>query len=314
MKPLVIGSRGSALALWQAEHIKRRLKDELGLDSSIAIIKTKGDKILDVPLAKVGGKGLFTKELEEQLLNKSIDLAVHSLKDVPVVLESSLSLVAITKRANYSDCLLSMKYDSLESLPQGAKVGTTSLRRAMQLNMQRNDLDTLSLRGNVQTRIARLKEGVFDAIILAKAGLERLNIDTSEITHITTLESMIPAMGQGALGVEMLSSHAMTETIARLNDDTTCLCVSAERAFVRELNGGCQVPIGVCAEFSDNELHLRAILGLPNGKEILADSAKANVSLQDIKGAEALGVSLAQSFIEKGALPLLQKAAQMAFA
>lgn len=313
-KELVIGSRGSVLALWQAEYIKSRLKDECGLESRIQIVKTRGDKILDVPLAKIGGKGLFTKELEEMLLSGEIDLAVHSLKDVPVEFVSGLGLVAITEREDPSDCFVSVKYPNLESLPQGAKVGTTSLRRSMQIQKTRGDLDTLSVRGNVQTRLEKLHNGTFDAIILAQAGLNRLEISTKDAPYIVPLEFMIPAMGQGALGIEMREDSPYVSHIAKLSHAQSALCVSAERAFVRTLEGGCQVPIGVYARYIGNVLSLQAIVGLPNGSEVITDSLFDTMRLDNISASENLGVNLAKSFIEKGARELLARAEKMAFA
>lgn len=317
-RKLIIGTRGSALALWQAQYVKNRLKNECGLDSELEIIKTQGDKILDVPLAKIGGKGLFTKELEQKLLDKEIDLAVHSLKDVPVEILPLLDLAAITEREDCRDCFLSMKYESLESLPQGARVGTTSLRRSMQIKAFRADLDTLSLRGNIQTRLEKLKNGVFDAIILAQAGVKRLGIDVENndmgICHIVPLDFMIPAMGQGALGIEMRKDNPYFETISRLTHKRSALCVSAERSFVRELEGGCQVPIGVQAVYENGILRLRAMVGLPNGQEILQESLEDSMLEEDKAKAESLGKNLAQSFITKGAKEILSRARDMAFA
>nr|WP_317403276.1 hydroxymethylbilane synthase [uncultured Helicobacter sp.] len=317
-KKLIIGTRGSALALWQAEYVKSRLKDECGLDSELEIIKTQGDKILDVPLAKIGGKGLFTKELEQKLLDKEIDLAVHSLKDVPVEIIPLLDLAAITEREDCRDCFLSMKYEGLESLPQGARVGTTSLRRSMQIKAFRADLDTLSLRGNIQTRLEKLKNGVFDAIILAQAGVKRLGIDVKKndmgICHIVPLDFMIPAMGQGALGIEMRKDSAYFEIVSKLTHKKSALCVSAERSFVRVLEGGCQVPIGVQAVYENGILRLRAMVGLPNGQEILQESLEDSMLEDEIVRAEALGNKLAQSFIAKGAKKILSRARDMAFA
>lgn len=317
-RKLIIGTRGSALALWQAQYVKSRLKDECGLDSELEIIKTQGDKILDVPLAKIGGKGLFTKELEQKLLDKEIDLAVHSLKDVPVEIVSLLDLAAITEREDCRDCFLSMKYENLESLPQNAKVGTTSLRRSMQIKAFRADLDTLSLRGNIQTRLEKLKNGVFDAIILAQAGVKRLGIDVEKndmgICHIVPLDFMIPAMGQGALGIEMRKDSPYFESISKLTHKTSALCVSAERSFVRVLEGGCQVPIGVQAVYESGILRLEAMVGLPNGQEILQESLEDSVLEEDIARAESLGKNLAQSFITKGAKEILSRARDMAFA
>ena len=199
MQELVIGTRGSVLALWQARYIQKRLQDELGISSRLQIVKTKGDKITDVPLAKIGGKGLFTKELEEMLLENKIDLAVHSLKDVPVVLPNGLELVCITEREDVRDCFLSNSYENIMALPKGAKVGTTSMRRCMQLKTIRSDLKISDLRGNIQTRLQKLQDGVFDAIILACAASNRLCIDISQVRYIAPIpvEVMIPAMGQG---------------------------------------------------------------------------------------------------------------------
>lgn len=328
-KELVIGTRGSALALWQAEYVKARLYNECDMQSRIQIIKTKGDKILDVPLAKIGGKGLFTKELEEMLLSGAIDIAVHSLKDVPVDMVDGLELAAITEREDSKDCMLSMQYNSLFTLPKNAKIGTTSLRRSMQIGRLRADVDTMSLRGNVQTRLQKLKNGEFDAIILARAGVKRLGINTQDVAYITDLDALIPAMGQGALGIQMHKNSPYFALISRLNHPQTALCVSAERAFVRTLNGGCQVPIGVYANYADEVLTLKAIVGLPNGSEIIEECAEMPISKaflesqsalpQDMADSQAmltaqnLGVALAQSFINKGAKELLLRAEKMAF-
>ncbi|WP_104697870.1 MULTISPECIES: hydroxymethylbilane synthase [unclassified Helicobacter] len=310
MREVVIGTRGSLLALWQANHIKERLRLELGIDARLEIVKTKGDKILDVPLAKIGGKGLFTKELEELLLQNKIDLAVHSLKDVPVDFVDGLGLVCITKREDPRDCFLSIKYPSIRDLPMNAKVGTTSLRRSMQLKYLREDLDTQSLRGNVQTRLKRLIDGDFDAIILAKAGLNRLEISSNQIPFIKVLETseMIPAMGQGALGIEARLDDALLTSLKKLNDQETAICTRAERAFIRTLEGGCQVPIGVYAQTEQEKIKITAILGLPNGKRILRDFIEGNKH-----NAENLGIELAQRLIQKGARDILYEAQQIAF-
>lgn len=313
-KTLIIGTRGSVLALWQAEYIKARLEKECGIVSQLRIVKTKGDKILDVPLAKIGGKGLFTKELEEMLLSGDIDLAVHSLKDVPVEFIDGLGLSAITKREDVRDCFLSVKYHDIDSLPKGAKVGTTSLRRSMQIKKFRPDIDTLSLRGNVQTRLKKLHSGEFDAIILAKAGVNRLEITPADVPFITPLDFMIPAMGQGALGIEMRLDSPFFNVLQNLNDRQTALCVSAERAFVRTLEGGCQVPIGVYAQYTNEILKIKAILGLPDGSEVLEDSLQESIKIEDIAKSENLGIAFAQSFINKGAKELLARAQMLAFA
>ncbi len=271
MQKLIIGTRGSVLALWQANHIKDCLEAQYkDIEVEVKIVKTKGDKILDVPLAKIGGKGLFTKELEELLLKGEIDLAVHSLKDVPVEFVEGLGLAAITKREDVRDSFLSFKYASLEELPLGARVGTTSLRRTMQISALREDLETQSLRGNVQTRLKRLQEGDFDAIILAQAGVNRLGIH-KEVPYIVPLDFMIPAMGQAALGVECKKGSKTELLLGFLNDSKAVFETTCERAFVRTLNGGCQVPIGVNATLENGILKVRSILGLPDGSRILRE-------------------------------------------
>lgn len=311
MQQLTIGTRGSVLALWQANHIKECLQTQYPtLQVEIQIVKTKGDKILDVPLAKIGGKGLFTKELEELLLNGTIDLAVHSLKDVPVDFVEGLGLVAITKREDVRDSFLSFKYPSLESLPKGARVGTTSLRRTMQLSALRGDLDTQSLRGNVQTRLKRLKDGEFDAIILAQAGVNRLGLG-EEVPYIVPLDFMIPAMGQAALGVECKKGSEAQSLLAFLNDSKATFETACERAFVRALNGGCQVPIGVNASLEEGILKVRSILGLPDGTRILRECLE--VQVKSVEDCERIGVQMAQSFIKQGAQEILQMAQNWEF-
>ncbi|QQW71522.1 hydroxymethylbilane synthase [Helicobacter pylori] len=303
MEKLVIGSRGSELALWQANHIKERLKKECSMESEVRIVKTKGDKILDTPLNKIGGKGLFTKELEELLLKGAIDLAVHSLKDVPVVFEKGLNLACITKRADVRDTFLSVKFPDLMSLPKGAKVGTTSLRRSMQIKLKRQDLDTESLRGNVQTRLKKLECGEFDAIILAEAGLCRLGIQGAKYRKAFSVKEMIPSMGQGALGVEMLKNHKHFITLQKLNDEESAFCCHLEREFIKGLNGGCQIPIGVHANLMGDEVKIQAVLGLPNGKEVITkekqgDKTKAFIIVQE----------LLEEFLQSGAKEILEKA------
>ncbi|MCQ2876440.1 hydroxymethylbilane synthase [Helicobacter pylori] len=303
MGKLVIGSRGSELALWQANHIKERLKKECSIESEIQIVKTKGDKILDTPLNKIGGKGLFTKELEELLLKGEIDLAVHSLKDVPVVFEKGLDLVCITKRADVRDTFLSVKFPDLMSLPKGAKVGTTSLRRSMQIKLKRQDLDTESLRGNVQTRLKKLECGEFDAIILAEAGLCRLNIQGAKYRKAFSVKEMIPSMGQGALGVEMLKNHKHFITLQKLNDEESAFCCHLEREFIKGLNGGCQIPIGVHASLMGDRVKIQAVLGLPNGKEVITKEKQG-----DKTKAFDLVQELLEEFLQSGAKEILEKA------
>ncbi|WP_120864945.1 hydroxymethylbilane synthase [Helicobacter pylori] len=302
MGNLVIGSRGSELALWQANHIKERLKKECLIESEIQIVKTKGDKILDTPLNKIGGKGLFTKELEELLLKGAIDLAVHSLKDVPVVFEKGLDLACITKRADVRDTFLSMKFPDLMSLPKGAKVGTTSLRRSMQLKLKRQDLDTESLRGNVQTRLKKLECGEFDAIILAEAGLCRLEIQGAKYRKAFSVKEMIPSMGQGALGVEMLKNHKHFATLQKLNDEKSAFCCRLEREFIKGLNGGCQIPIGVHASLMGDRVRIQAVLGLPNGKEAITKEKQG-----DKTKAFDLVQELLEEFLQSGAKEILEK-------
>ncbi|GAA9691377.1 hydroxymethylbilane synthase [Helicobacter pylori] len=303
MGNLVIGSRGSELALWQANYIKERLKKECSIESEIQIVKTKGDKILDTPLNKIGGKGLFTKELEELLLKGEIDLAVHSLKDVPVVFEKGLDLACITKRADVRDTFLSVKFPDLMSLPKGAKVGTTSLRRSMQIKLKRQDLDTESLRGNVQTRLKKLKCGEFDAIILAEAGLCRLNIQGAKYRKAFSVKEMIPSMGQGALGVEMLKNHKHFATLQKLNDEESAFCCRLEREFIKGLNGGCQIPIGVHASLMGDRVKIQAVLGLPNGKEVITKEKQG-----DKTKAFDLVQELLEEFLQSGAKEILEKA------
>ncbi|WQX69812.1 hydroxymethylbilane synthase [Helicobacter pylori] len=303
MEKLVIGSRGSELALWQANHIKERLKKECSMESEIQIVKTTGDKILDAPLNKIGGKGLFTKELEELLLKGTIDLAVHSLKDVPVVFEKGLDLACITKRADVRDTFLSVKFPDLMSLPKGAKVGTTSLRRSMQLKLKRQDLDTESLRGNVQTRLKKLECGEFDAIILAEAGLCRLEIQGAKYRKAFSVKEMIPSMGQGALGVEMLKNHKHFITLQKLNDAKSAFCCRLEREFIKGLNGGCQIPIGVHASLMGDRVKIQAVLGLPNGKEVITKEKQG-----DKTRAFDLVQELLKEFLQSGAKEILEKA------
>lgn len=315
MKRIVIGTRGSVLALWQANFIKDELVN-LGVETELKIIKTTGDKILDAPLAKIGGKGLFTKELEDKLLSGEIALAVHSLKDVPIILPKGLKLVAITKREDVRDCFLSDRFKSLKSLPQNAKVGTTSLRRAMQIKALRPDLETLSLRGNVQTRLKKLKNGEFDAIILAKAGVNRLGITQNEVAFIAPLETnmMIPAMGQGALGLECRENAEIAHILAQLNDKATQIECEAEREFVRLCDGGCQVPIGVNARLHGNTLKISAILGLPNGTKILRESLVGKVDsnkMDCIDLARSIAQNLYKSLESKGAKAILNEALAM---
>src|SRR5579875_182898 len=259
MARLRIGSRGSQLALWQANHVSELLCGR-GHQVAFEIIKTTGDKITDVALAKVGTKGMFTKEIEEALAAGRVDLAVHSLKDLPTELPPGFELAAITTRVNPRDVMLSVKYDSIGSLPKGARVGTSSLRRQAQLKVARPDLVIHPLRGNVDTRVRKLEEGEYDAIILAAAGLTRLG-KTQLVKQVLSEEFMCPAAGQGALGIEIRSGdEAMREHLTFLDDPAARATTTCERALLSKLGGGCQVPIGAFAEAMEDGLKLTAIV------------------------------------------------------
>jgi hydroxymethylbilane synthase len=311
VKKLVIATRKSKLALWQSNHIKDLLKKRYpSLDVELLEMSTKGDKILDTPLAKIGGKGLFTKELEEAMLRGEAHIAVHSLKDVPMEFPKGLILGAVTKREDPRDALLSQNYKSIDELPNGAIVGTTSLRRRMQLLSYRDDLIVKSLRGNVNTRIDKLKNGEFDAIILATAGLNRLGL-TKEVRYMTPIAvtEMIPAMGQAALGIEAVDDKEVLEIISFLNDEKAYIETKVERDFVTILEGGCQVPIGVHAKLSDEEqkITVRAIIGMPDGSKMLKKKKFCTKS-----AFKQMGRELAEEMIEEGAVKLLREAERMA--
>lgn len=299
-----IASRNSALALWQTYHI-RDLLEARGHNIEIITMKTKGDVILDTPLAKIGGKGLFTKELENAMLDGRADIAVHSLKDVPTTFPDGLKLACVCSREDINDAMLSMNFKSFDELPNGARVGTTSLRRRMQLLALRPDLEIISLRGNVNSRIAKLKDGEFDAIILAMAGINRLEL-YKEVNYVSLLNT-IAAMGQGALGIEAVDRADILEAIEFLNDEKSVIETTIERAFVHKLNGGCQAPIGVSARLDGDKIFVRAILGTPDGKEILRDER-----LFDKSDYKVAGDILADEFINKGAKEILARAEEIA--
>ncbi len=292
-----IATRQSALALWQANYVKARLQDiHPGLKVELVGITTRGDKILDVPLAKVGGKGLFVKELEEAMLRGEADIAVHSMKDVPMELPQGLELYAICEREDHRDAFVSPAYESLEQLPEGAVVGTSSLRRQCQASALRPDIKIKSLRGNVNTRLGKLDAGEFDAIILAAAGLLRLDI-ASRIRSFIDESVFLPACGQGAVGIECRSSDDTVKALlAPLNHEETVLTVGAERAFNRRLEGGCQVPIGGFAELKGDQLSMRGLVGQPNGRLVLSDEKTGSAAEP-----EKLGIALADSLLAKGA-------------
>ena len=301
---LTIATRGSRLALWQAEHIKSCLQAIAPeLEIRLNVIKTKGDLILDVPLAKVGGKGLFVKEIEEALLNGEADLAVHSMKDVPMELPQGLLLGCVPPRENPTDCLLSCQYDSVAALPQNACVGTSSLRRQAQLLAQRPDLRIESLRGNVDTRLRKLREGVYDAIVLASAGLNRLEL-TAPCMHSLDPQVFLPAVGQGALGIECREDdYDLFALLAQLEDTPTRVCVEAERGFLAGLEGGCQVPIAGHARLLDDDtLCLEGLVAEVDGSRILRAQKQGHTSQ-----ARQWGLELASEILDQGGRAILEK-------
>lgn len=302
MKILKIATRQSPLALWQAEHIRARL-EALHADLKVELVTfvTQGDKILDTPLAKIGGKGLFVKELEEALLDGRADLAVHSMKDVPMALPEGLTLAVICEREDPFDAFVSNQYAHFNDLPQGAKVGTSSLRRKCQILKQRPDLTIIDLRGNVGTRLSKLDAGLYDAIILASAGLKRLGLH-ERIRHTLDATLSLPAVGQGALGLECRETdHSVLNWIAPLLHAETDTCVRAERAFNAYLEGGCQVPIAGYATLKNNQLHIEGRVGSVDGATLLKVELIGHADQ-----AEQLGITLAQKLLEQGAGDLLK--------
>jgi hydroxymethylbilane synthase len=298
MSKLRMGSRGSQLALWQANHISALLRAR-GHEVEIEIIHTTGDKITDVALAKVGTKGMFTKEIEEALAAGRVDLAVHSLKDLPTELPAGFEIAAITERQDPRDAFCSRNYANVEELPKGARVGTSSLRRQAQLKAVRPDLHIHPLRGNVDTRLRKLEQGEYDAIILASAGLKRLG-KTELIKQIIPAEIMCPAAGQGALGIEIREGDARTgELLAFLNDSNARAATTCERALLNSLGGGCQVPIGAFAEVKSGTLHLESIVADPDGSKVLRDS-------RDGEDPEELGNAAGASLLSRGGDQILE--------
>lgn len=298
---LIIGTRQSLLALWQSNHIASLLHRQYP-DCQVTLKKivTKGDRILDVPLAQIGGKGLFTKEIETELLEGTIDLAVHSLKDMPTVLPEGLCLTAITTRANVGDAFVSNKYASFSQLPQGAVLGTSSLRRKAQLLAVRPDLRIVDLRGNVDTRLRKLDEGQMDAIILAAAGLERLG-HADRIKEIIPPSVCLPAVGQGALAIECRSDNQeVREMLAFLNDLPTRQATDAERAFLGLIEGGCQVPIGVHAEVNAGTVAIEAVIASLDGSTVL----RSNIAGPAADAAE-LGRQLGHRMLTEGGEQIL---------
>lgn len=302
MKTLKIATRQSPLALWQAEHIRARLQ-ELHPDLTVELVKfvTQGDKILDTPLAKIGGKGLFVKELEAALLDGRADLAVHSMKDVPMALPEGLTLAVICEREDPLDAFVSNQFEKFADLPQGAKVGTSSLRRKSQILKQRPDLQIIDLRGNVGTRLAKLDEGQYDAIILASAGLKRLGL-SERIRHCLTPDISLPAVGQGALGLECRAADQdVLALIQPLLHEETDVCVRAERAFNAYLEGGCQVPIAGYATLQNGKIHIEGRVGSPDGQTLL----RAELT-DEANNAQQLGENLARNLLDQGAGELLK--------
>lgn len=306
---IIIGSRGSELALWQANYIKRELeKKNRNVRVEINIIKTKGDKILDVALSKIGDKSLFTKELEVELLAKRIDLAVHSLKDLQTQIPAGLKLAAVTKRHEVEDVLIARKKGmTIKSLPEFAVVATGSLRRRAQLLHFRPDITIIDLRGNVPSRIKKFLESEWDAIILARAGVERLNLK-KHISSFIPKEEILPAVGQGALGIEIREDNkAVEEIIKSLHHEETYKAVIAERALLRTLEGGCQVPIGAFAEVKPSGLYLDAVVGSLDGS--ITYRKKIRGSKND---PEKLGEALAKDLLKAGAKEILNEVYQTA--
>jgi len=298
---LRIATRKSALALWQAEYVKARLEQ---LDPSVAVslvpMVSRGDQLLDSPLAKIGGKGLFVKELETAMLNDEADLAVHSMKDVPMQFPEGLGLYAICEREDPRDAFVSNRYADLDALPAGSVVGTSSLRRQAQIMARRPDLQIRFLRGNVNTRLAKLDAGEYDAIVLATAGLLRLGFD-ARIRYPMPPEVSLPAGGQGAVGIECRSSDTELQALlVQLNDEDSALRVRAERALNTRLNGGCQVPIACYAERENGELWLRGLVGDPDGQRMLRAEARGPEAEP-----EALGIAVAEDLLAQGAQAIL---------
>jgi hydroxymethylbilane synthase len=299
MAKLRIGSRGSQLALWQANHISALLR-ERGHEVELEIIKTTGDKITDVALAKVGTKGMFTKEIEDALAEGRVDVAVHSLKDLPTELPPGFEIAAITTREHANDVFLSVKFDSIDALPRGAKVGTSSLRRQAQLKVMRPDLDIFPLRGNVDTRIRKLEAGEYDAIILAAAGLNRLG-KTEFVKQVIPPDVMCPAAGQGALGIEIREGDsAMRELLSFLDDPNSRETTVAERSLLNELGGGCQVPIGAHAVVHDGRIHLRGVVARPDGTRVLREAMTGT-------DPKALGETVGKKLLAAGGQAILDE-------
>ena len=302
MKPLRIGSRGSILARWQAEFVRKQLFQLTGVEAEIIIIKTSGDKMQQSPLTQIGGKGIFIKELEEALLEESIDLAVHSVKDIPTETPGRLHFPAVCRRDDVRDCLVSHTGTLLANLKQGARVGTGSLRRQAQLRHYRPDLDLRELRGNVDTRLRKVESGEYDAIVLSKAGLDRLGW-SQKITEPLSTEISLPAVGQGAIAIESrVSDQGADEVLSKLNDLETRTAIIAERALLSALQGGCQVPLGAWARMERAELVMEAVVCSVDGTQYVREKASAPPDQ-----AAQLGEHLARVLAEGGARSILEE-------
>ncbi len=308
-RELKIGTRGSALALSQANWVRGKLRQaHADLTVTLVIIKTIGDKIQDAPLAKIGGKGLFVKEIEEALIQKRIDLAVHSVKDVPTELPAELQLFAITEREDPRDVFIAREAKRLSDLPSGAKLGTSSLRRQAQLLHFRKDLELVPIRGNLDTRLKKLERMKLDGVIVALAGVKRLGFE-SRVTEVIPPEICLPAIGQGALGIETRKGDEnVEERIHFLNDPPSAIAISAERAFLKKLEGGCQVPIAAFAQVVDSTLRIEGLVGTVDGRRLIRHHLQGSIDQ-----AESLGRALAEILLEKGAREILEEIYQKSF-
>jgi hydroxymethylbilane synthase len=302
MRHLRIGTRGSLLAKWQAEFVRKQLFALAGVETEIVIIKTAGDKLQNASLTQIGGKGVFVKELEDALLAETIDLAVHSVKDVPTDVPSGLSFPAVLRRDDVRDCLVSAKGATLANLRQGARVGTSSLRRQAQLRHLRPDLDVRDLRGNVDTRLRKVESGEYDAILLAKAGLDRLGL-SQRISEVFSPEVCTPAVGQGAIAVQCRAKDAeAAEVLSRLDDAETRNAIIAERALLKAVQGGCQVPLGAWARMERDQMVMEACVCSVDGTQCIRQRATASP-----EEAAALGERMANLLLEAGAQAILEE-------
>lgn len=302
MKTVRIGTRGSLLAKWQAEYVRKRIFQATGVETEIVIIKTTGDSMQQAPFSQIGGKGVFIKELEEALLDEQVDLAVHSVKDIPTDVSSRLCFPAVCRRDDTRDALIGGKGETLSKLRRGARVGTSSLRRASQLRHARPDLDIREMRGNVDTRLRKVDSGEYEAIVLAKAGLDRLGM-SARITEVLSPDLCMPAVGQGAIAVQArLKDADLSDALAPLDDNETRQSIVAERALLGALQGGCQVPLGAWARFERNELAMDAVVCSPDGSNYIRQRATGPMDQP-----RELGQRLAQLLIDAGAGTILEE-------